>query len=55
MIKPISYDGPIVMTIHRQRNLTNERFNAILDFCKTLEHEINFYIHHRTKSFIEKK
>jgi len=52
--KPISYDGPIVMTIHRQTNLTNEKFSAILDFCETLEDEINFYIHHRTKAFIEK-
>lgn len=52
--KPISYDGPIVMTLHRQRNLTKNRFSSIMDFCESLETDINFYVHHRTKTFIEK-
>jgi len=42
--KPISYDGPIVMTLHRQRNLTKERLNSIFDFCESLDQQINFYI-----------
>ena len=52
--KSISYEGPIVMTLHRQRNLTKERLNSIFDFCESLDEQINFYIHHRTRIFIEK-
>jgi UDP-N-acetylglucosamine 2-epimerase len=52
--KPISYDGPIVMTIHRQKNQTKEKLNSIFHFCETLDHDINFYIHHQTKKIIDK-
>ena len=51
--KPIRYDGPIVMTIHRQKNLTKERLNSIFHFCETLNQDINFYVHHQTKRVID--
>ena len=49
----ISYDGPVLMTIHRQENLFHDRLDNIFTFCIHLNHPIIFPIHHRTKKFIE--
>ena len=49
----ITHDGPVVMTIHRQRNLTIERFNEINRVCEVYGKPINLYLHHRTRSFIK--
>lgn len=49
----ISYDGPILMTIHRQENMDVKRLTDIFTFCRDLGYPILFPIHHRTKRFID--
>jgi len=48
----ISYDFPILMTIHRQENMFKDRLESIFDFCKKINNHIIFPIHHRTKKFV---
>lgn len=50
----IAYDGPILMTIHRQENLNKSRLVEIFNFCHVIEYPIVFPIHHRTRNFVEK-
>ena len=50
----ITYDGPIIMTIHRQENLNIKKINEIFDFCDKVKLPIVFPIHHRTEKFINK-
>lgn len=45
----ITYDDPILMTIHRQENVNEKRIREIFDFCRRLGHLIIFPIHHRTE------
>lgn len=52
--KEITYDQPIVMTIHRQENLNIKKINEVFDFCNKIKLPIIFPIHHRTKKFIKK-
>lgn len=44
-----------VMTIHRQENMSKERLTEIFEFCKSLNTDIKFYIHHRTKFALDKE
>ncbi len=48
----VSYDGPILMTIHRQENMDINKLKDIFIFCEKLAYPIDFPIHHRTKKFI---
>lgn len=52
--RKITFDSPPVMTIHRKENLEINKFNKIINFCKTYGKEINFFLHHSTKGFMEK-
>ncbi len=49
----ISYDKSILLTIHRQENMTTERLNTIFEFCEKLKYPIIFPIHHRTAKFVK--
>jgi UDP-GlcNAc3NAcA epimerase len=51
--KEITFDTPVVMTIHRKENLNLNKFLEIISFCESYGETIHFYIHHSTKSFIE--
>ena len=53
LIKPISYDGPLLMTIHRQENVSVYRLPAIFAYCKKYGGPMLFPIHHRTKAAID--
>jgi UDP-N-acetylglucosamine 2-epimerase len=48
----ISYDGSILLTIHRQENMNISKLNNIFNFCESLEYPIVFPMHHRTANFI---
>ena len=50
----ITYDQPIIMTIHRQENLNIKKLNEIFDLCDKIKSSIIFPIHHRTEKFIKK-
>jgi len=50
----VSYDGPILMTIHRQENMVKSRLVDLFEFCKKIKYPIIFPMHHRTKKYIEK-
>jgi len=49
----ISYDKSILLTIHRQENMTASRLNTIFKFCGKLHYPIIFPIHHRTAKFVK--
>jgi len=48
----VSYDGNILLTIHRQENMNIFKLNNIFNFCESLKYPIVFPIHHRTANFI---
>ncbi len=48
----ISYNGSIIMTIHRQENMYKERLEDIFSLCSKIKDDIIFPIHHRTKLFL---
>lgn len=50
--KNVSYDGDVLLTIHRQENLNVDRLIEIFNYCESLNYPIVFPIHHRTKNFI---
>jgi len=52
-ISDISYDKSILLTIHRQENMTVDRLNEIFKFCGRLSSPIIFPIHHRTAKFVK--
>jgi len=52
-IPDISYEDWILMTIHRQCNMNENKMNDIFDLCRELKMVIKFPIHHRTKKIIE--
>jgi len=49
----VCYDDFLLMTIHRQENLSKERIKNIFKFCKEIKEFIIFPIHHRTKKIVE--
>ena len=51
--KDITFDTPVVMTIHRKDNLSLDSFSNILSFCELYGEPIHFYLHHSTKSFMD--
>jgi len=48
----ISYDGPILMTIHRQENMFKNKLEEISNFCEEIKYPVIFSIHHRTEKFV---
>ena len=50
----ITFHSPPVMTIHRKENLQINKLDKIMNFCKNYGKEINFFLHHSTKAFMEK-
>ena len=50
----ITYDGSIVMTIHRQENINEKSLNRIFDFCNKVKYPIVFPLHHRTDKVIKR-
>ena len=50
----ISYDGPILLTIHRQENMDVDKISYIFNYCSKINYPIIFPIHHRTNQFISK-
>ena len=51
--KNVCYDDFLLMTIHRQENLSKERIKNIFKFCEETKEAIIFSIHHRTKKIIK--
>jgi UDP-GlcNAc3NAcA epimerase len=50
----ISYDGNILLTIHRQENMDVDHLYRIFDLCESIKYPITFPIHHRTDNFVKK-
>jgi UDP-GlcNAc3NAcA epimerase len=51
----VSYNREILLTVHRQENMSVDNLNKIFNYCHSLGYPIIFPMHHRTKSFINDK
>lgn len=49
----ITYDGDILLTIHRQENMNVSVLYNIFEYCHSLEQPILFPMHHRSNNFIK--
>lgn len=41
-----TFDGPVVLTVHRKENLSKQKLQRILNFCGEVGYEITWPIHH---------